>query len=404
MALPVRRRWIVWGGIGIAVAVVLGLALRPSPVLVDVALLARGTLEVTVDDDGETQVKDVFTVSAPITGHMLRIESKVGDAVEAGKTVLAVMQPSYPEFLDARSRKQAEAEVKSADAALALAKAEADKAQAELNFARAEFERAKELAIKGNISKSARDRAEMEADSRAAALKTAMANVNVRAFALETANARLIEPEMATDTGDSCCVRIRAPVSGSILRLMHESEQVVDAGTPLIEIGDPNDLEIKVDLLSSDAVKVKAGDAVIITGWGGAGNLTGRVRRVEPSGFTKVSALGIEEQRVNVIIDFTGDAAARAGLAHGYRVDAKIVIWKGTDVLTVPLGALFRDRSEWAVFTVADGEAHLTRVKIGHIGAFDAEVLDGLKAGDTVILHPSDRVEDGVSVERRNGR
>jgi len=404
MALALRRRWIVWGGIGLAVVVVLGLALRPSPVPVDVAVLARGTLEVTVDDDGETRVKDVFTVSAPITGHMLRIESKVGDAVEAGKTVLAVMQPTYPEFLDARSRRQAEAEVKSAEAALALAKAEADKAQAELNFARAEFERARELAAKGNISKSARDRAEMEADSRKAALETARANVNVRAFALETAKARLIEPGTPTDTGDTCCVRIRAPVSGRILRLLQESEQVVDAGTPLIEIGDPADLEIKVDLLSSEAVKVKAGDAVVITGWGGAGNLAGRVRRVEPSGFTKVSALGIEEQRVNVIIDFVGDPAARTGLAHGYRVDAKIVIWKGTDVLTVPLGALFRDRSEWAVFTVAEGEAHLTRVKVGRIGAFDAEVLDGLKAGDTVILHPSDRVEDGVSVERRNGR
>lgn len=402
MALPVRRRWIVWSGIAVAVALVLAYALRPVPVLVDVAVLARGTLEVTVDDDGETQVKDVFTVSAPVTGHMLRIESKVGDEVEAGKTVLAVMQPTFPEFLDARSRRQAEAEVKAAEAALALAKAESDKAQAELNFARAELERARELASKGTISKSARDRAEMEADSREAALKTAMANVNVRAFALETAKARLIEPEIVTDTSGSCCVRIRAPVSGRILRLLQESEQVVNAGTPLIEIGDPADLEVKVDLLSSEAVKVKAGDPVIITGWGGAGELTGRVRRVEPSGFTKVSALGIEEQRVNVIIDFTGDPETRKGLAHGYRVDAKVVVWKGEDVLTVPLGALFRERNEWAVFKVEDGEARLTRVRIGRNGAFDAEVLDGLQAGDTVILHPSDRVEGGVAVALRN--
>jgi HlyD family secretion protein len=402
MALPVRRRWIVWGGIAVIVVLVLAFALRPAPIRVDVAVIERGVLEVTVDDDGETQVKEVFTVSAPVTGHMLRIDSKVGDQVEAGKTVLAVMQPTFPEFLDARSRKQAEAEVKSAEAALALAKAEAEKAQAELNFARAEFERARELARKGTISKSARDRAEMEADSREAALNTAMANVNVRAFALETAKARLIEPESEFDTSGSCCVRIRAPVSGRVLRLLQESEQVVQAGTPLIEIGDPADLEIKVDLLSSDAVKVNAGDKVIISGWGGPGDLIGKVRRVEPSGFTKVSALGIEEQRVNVIIDFDGKPEDRPGLAHGFRVDAKIVIWRGDDILTVPLGALFRVGKDWAVFTVENGKAHLTKVRIGHNGAFNAELLSGLEEGATVILHPSDRVEDGVRVEVRN--
>jgi HlyD family secretion protein len=402
MALPVRRRWIVWGGIAVIIVVALALAMRPTPILVDVAVVERGTLEVTVDDDGETQVKEVFTVSAPVTGHMLRIDSKVGDQVEAGKTVLAVMQPTFPEFLDARSRKQAEAEVKAAEAALALAKAEAEKAQAELNFARAEFERAHELARKGTISKSARDRAEMEADSREAAVNTAMANVNVRAFALETAKARLIEPESEFDISGSCCVRIRAPVSGRVLRLLQESEQVLQAGTPLIEIGDPADLEIKVDLLSSDAVKVKVGDKVIISGWGGPGDLIGKVRRVEPSGFTKVSALGIEEQRVNVIIDFDGKPEDREGLAHGFRVDAKIVIWRGEDILMIPLGALFRVGRDWAVFTVEDGTAHLAKVRIGRNGAFDAELLGGLEAGAAVILHPSDRIEDGVRVEVRN--
>ena len=301
-----------------------------------------------------------------------------------------------------RSRRQAEAEVKAAEAALTLANAERDKAKAELDFALAEFERARELARKGNISKSARDRAEMEADSRRAALETTIANVRVRAFALENAKARLIEPETASETGGSCCVRISAPVNGRILRLLRESEQVVPAGTPLIEIGDPNDLEIKVDLLSSEAVKASAGDEVIITGWGGPGNLTGRVRRVEPSGFTKISALGIEEQRVNVIIDFTGEPSVRKGLAHGYRVDAKIVIWRGTDVLTVPLAALFRDGGDWAVFVMERGRARLTRVKIGRNGTFDAEVLAGLEAGAALILHPSDRIHDGARVAVRN--
>jgi HlyD family secretion protein len=392
----------VWGGGGALVLLVLVYALIPSPIPVDVAVIKRGTLEVTVDDDGETRVKDVFTVSAPVTGHMLRIDGKVGDQVEAGKTVLAVMQPTVPEFLDARTRRQAEAEVKAAEAALTLANAERDKAKAELDFALAEFERARELARKGNISKSARDRAEMEADSRRAALDTMVANVRVRAFALENARARLMEPDAASAAGDACCVRITAPVNGRILRLLRESEQVVQAGTPLIEIGDPNDLEIKVDLLSSEAVKVSAGDEVIITGWGGPGNLTGRVRRVEPSGFTKISALGIEEQRVNVIIDFTGEPSVRKGLAHGYRIDAKIVIWRGTDVLTVPLAALFRDGGDWAVFVMEGGRARLTRVQIGRNGVFDAEVLGGLKAGAALILHPSDRIHDGARVAVRN--
>ena len=402
MALQVRRRWIFWGGVAAFVIVAIVFAFRPAPVLVDVAVIERGTLEVTVEDDGETRVKEVFTVSAPITGHMLRIDGKVGDKVVAGETVLAEMLPQAPEFLDVRSRREAETEVKAAEAALVLAEAERDKAQAELNFAKAELIRAKELARKGNISKSSLDRAEMEANSRDAALSTSVANVKVRSFALETAKARLIDPGPIAKPAGSCCVSIRAPVSGRILHLIQESEQVVEAGTPLVEIGDPVDLEIKVDLLSSDAVNVKEGDRVIIEGWGGPKALIGRVRRVEPSGFTKVSALGIEEQRVNVIIDFVGDPDEREGLAHGYRVDAKIVVWSGADVLTVPLGALFRDGGEWAVFVVEDGSARLTRVEIGRNGTFDAEVLGGLEAGAMVILHPSDRIQDGVAVELRN--
>ncbi|MEM9683710.1 MAG: HlyD family efflux transporter periplasmic adaptor subunit, partial [Pseudomonadota bacterium] len=369
MALQFRRRWVFWGGVAALVIVAMVFAFRPAPVLVDVAVIERGTLEVTVEDDGETRVKDVFTVSAPITGHMLRIDGKVGDKVVAGETVLAEMLPKAPEFLDVRSRREAEAEVKAAEAALVLANAERDKAQAELNFARAELKRAKELARKGNISKSSLDRAEMEANSRDAALSTSVANVKVRSFALETAKARLIDPgPIAAKSAGACCVSIRAPVSGRILHLIQESEQVVEAGTPLVEIGDPVDLEIKVDLLSSDAVNVKEGDRVIIEGWGGPKALIGRVRRVEPSGFTKVSALGIEEQRVNVIIDFVGDPGEREGLAHGYRVDAKIVVWSGADVLTVPLGALFRDGGKWAVFVVEEGTARLTRVEIGRNG------------------------------------
>ncbi len=383
-------------------AAALAYAFWPQAVPVDLAEASRGALEVTVDDEGRTRVKDVYVVSAPVAGRVLRIEAQAGDKVTAGQTVLATIEPTDPTFLDVRSQAKAEATAKAAEAVKALAEAEIARARAELVFARAELTRARTLIARDAISKRALDRAELEVITRRAAVATAEARLRVRSFELQTARASLIAPggDGASGGGPRCCVQVRPPVSGRVLRVLHESEGVVQAGAPLLEIGDPDDLEVVVDLLSTDAVKVEMGAAASIEDWGG-GPLSGRVGRIEPYAFTKVSALGIEEQRVNVVIDFTEPPEKRRPLGHGFRVQARIVVWQGADVVKVPLGALFRDGDEWAVFVASEGRARLRRIAVGHRNDAEAEVLSGLEAGERVVLHPSDLVRDGVRVAAR---
>lgn len=398
------RRILIWGVLGGLVLAGIVYAFLPQPVPVDFAVLARGALDVTIGDEGYTRVTDVYVVSAPLPGRVKRIERQVGDAVVAHVTVLAVVQETEPVFLDARAKRRAEAVVKAAEAALTLAQADVSRAEAELDFARAELDRARVLVDRKTVSQAAFDRAQLAFRTREAELATARAALDVRRFELETASAALIEPAgAAADEAQSeaCCIEVRAPVSGRVLKLLHESEGVVEAGAPLIEIGDVRDLEIVVDLLSTDAVQIVEGAAVDIVRWGGDASLAGTVRRIEPYGFTKVSALGIEEQRVNVIIDFVGDAKAWAQLGHGYRVEARISVWRGEDVLKLPLSALLRESDRWAAFVAVDGRAQLRYVDIGHSNGLEAEVLDGLAAGDRVVLHPSDRIADGVAIAAR---
>jgi HlyD family secretion protein len=353
-------------------------AFLPQPVPADLAKVARGALRVTVDDEGRTRVKEVYVVSAPLAGRVLRIERHVGDPVKAGETVLATIQPTAPTFLDLRGKAQAEAAVHAAEAALRLAEAELTRAQAELEFARSDL-------------------------TSEAAVAAAEAALRVKTFDLETARASLIEPgnEAGMRREEGCCVSVRAPVDGRVLRLVQESEAVIAAGAPLVEIGDPRDLEVVVDLLSRDAVRVREGAEVEIDQWGGDVTVAGRLRRIEPTGFTKVSALGIEEQRVNVIIDFTDPPADWQSLGHGYRVEAHIVVWQGEDVLKVPVSALFRHGEAWAVFALADGRARLRTLEVGHRNALAAEVLAGLEEGEQVVLYPSDRLFDGAAVTAR---
>lgn len=380
-------------------------AFMPRALPVDVTTAARGAMEVAVADDGMTRVREVFVVSAPLPGRVLRFEGDVGDPVTAGETVLAQIRPSDPAFLDVRTRSEQQAAVRAATAALSLAEAEVLRLEAELDFARAEHERAQRLFARGTISASARDRARMMARTGEASLMTARAGLNVRRHELETAQAALIDPSQearAMEDGRACCFPVLAPVSGRILRIFRESEGVVEAGAPLVEIGDPADLEVVIDLLSTDAVQVSVGDAVRIERWGTGEVLNGRVRRVEPYGFTKVSALGIEEQRVNVVIDITDPAAVWERLGHGYRVDARIVLWNGADILQVPLGALFRSNGARAVFVIEGGRALQREVAIGRTGDDTVEVTDGLAEGAVVIVHPSDQVVDGVRVEARD--
>jgi HlyD family secretion protein len=391
--------------LGAALVAGLVYAFWPQPVPVDLGDVSRGPLEVTVNEEGETQVKDVYLVSAPLGGRLLRIDNEVGDWVEAGQTVLASIQPADPAFLDIRSQSEKEALVRAAEAARVLAGAEVERARAELNFAQSDFDRADRLYKRGTVSKRAQESAELEVKTRAAALTSAEAALRVKAFELETARASLISPTGPHSEWDgssqSCCVKVRAPVSGRILRVIQESESVILSGAPLLEIGDPRALEIVVDLLSADAVRVEEGASVWIEGWGGE-LLKGRVRRVEPYGFTKVSALGIEEQRVNVLIDFEDPPEAWRRLGHGYRVEVRIVIWSAEDVLRVPIAALFRDGDDWQIFLLSDGVAERRSILLGHYSNLAAEVHDGLREGDQVVLHPSDRVSEGARIVSRD--
>jgi HlyD family secretion protein len=398
---------VIWYA-AVATALVAGLiyAFWPQPVPVDTAVIGRGELVVTIDGDGRTRVREVYVVSAPVPGRVLRIERHVGDAVVANETILATIHPTDPAFLDRRARAQAESVAKAAEAAFVLAEAEEARAIAELDFARAELVRAEKLSTRGAVSTRDLDRAKLTVRTANAAVATAKATVEIRRFELETARAGLIEPSGSGSEADGelCCVDVISPVNGRLLRVMHESETVVAAGTPLVEVGDSQDLEVVVDLLSSDAVRVAEGAEVMIEDWGGRNTLFGRVRRVEPTGFTKVSALGIEEQRVNVLIDFADPPDRWRDLGHGYRIEAHIVVWRGADVLKLPLGALFRDGDRWAVFVAETGRAQLRHVEIDHANGREAQITAGLSEGDTVILHPSDLIAGGVRIVPRSAQ
>ena len=404
------RRGLGMAAIAAVVASGLAYGFWPRPEPVDFATVERGLLRVTVDDEGKTRVKEAYVVSAPVGGRLLRIERHVGDEVKAGETVVATIQPRAPAFLDVRSRAQAEAAVRAAEAAKSLAEAEVERVQAALDFALADLERTRTLAARATASRRALDRAELEVKTERAALATAGAGLRVKQFELETARAALIDPAIGAGAAGGaqpsapCCVDVVAPVDGRVLELLQESETVVEAGQKLVEIGDPRELEIIADLLSSDAVRVAEGAAVMVEEWGGGKTLAGVVRRIEPTGFTKVSALGIDEQRVNVIIDLLDPAEQWRQLGHGYRVEVRIVVWEDPEALILPSGALFREGDRWAVFAEKDRRARLRLVEIGRGNGLQAELLEGLVEGDRVVLHPSDRIADGSRVSARPQR
>jgi HlyD family secretion protein len=397
------KRILLWSLLGLLLLLSLIWAFIPKPVSVDLMTLQPGEMTVTVDEEGETRVRDVFVLSAPISGRALRIDADVGDEVRAQQTVIAEIEPTDATLLDPRSEAQAQADVRAAEANLVLARAAVKEAKVELNFANSELRRAQKLRADAVISERELEDAKRIHQTRQAALETADATRRARQAELERARAQLISPaEARANDGECSCVPIRAPVDGRILKILHKSEGVVSAGEPLVEIGDPSDLEIVADLLSADAVKVEPGQRVVIDNWGGAKLLEGVVRRVEPFGFTKISALGIEEQRVNVIIDFTSPREEWSRIAHGFQVDVRIVLWQGTKVLSLPLTALFRDdRNNWAVFVDDDGEAGKREVKLGNRNGLQAEITGGLKAGERIVVHPSDKISEGVSIEAR---
>jgi HlyD family secretion protein len=372
-------------GLGLAALLLLwGLyaLLRPGPVPVDTLHASQGPMQETVDEEGQTRVRDRYVVAAPIAGRVERMTLKEGDAVQPGTLVARV----FPAPLDSRAREQAAARVREAEDAQSAAAATVAQARAALDQARRTHARAADLAARNLIAPEERERAELEETTRAQELQSADFRAQAAAHDVEVARAAL--------AGGREAIALRSPLSGTVLRVPETSERVVPAGTPLVELGDVSRLEVVTDLLSSDAVRVKPGDGVQIEGWGG-GTLRGRVRVVEPSGFTKVSALGVEEQRVNVIIDFLNPPPS---LGDRYRVEVKIVVWESARVLRVPGSALFRHGESWSVFVVEHGRARRRDVTVGHRNPSETEVLTGIGEGDVVIGHPTDRIADGVRV------
>ena len=378
----------------LAVLAFLVWAFLPRPVEVELAEVALRDLEVAVEEEGEARIREVFTVSASIAGKLQRIGLHAGDEVTKGQSVASI-GPAAPVLLDSRSRAVAEATAAAAQAATDLARAQLEQAQATLDFMTGEARRAEELFRRGSLSERAHDNAIREERTARASVASAVANLAVREKELESALA-VLKADTAGN-GASCCVDILAPVSGKVLRVLTESEQVLQPGTPILELGDPGSLEVVVELLSRDAVRVVEGAAATVSGWGGP-PVPAVVERVEPSAVTRVSALGIDEQRVTVILTLAGPAEAHRALGHGFRVIARIALWRADGVLTLPVGALFRDGPHWAAYVVRDGRATLQRIVLGERNEDVAQVLDGLTEGEQVILHPSDQVTDGVAV------
>lgn len=392
------RRLLLNRRVLISVAVVAGLlavALWPKTTPVEVGTIARGPLVVTVDEEGVTRVRDRFVVSSPVAGRVLRIELEPGDKVKRGQ-VVARVRAEAPPLLDERARAEGQAAIDSARAVLGRARAEEQRARATLSQLQRELTRMRELAQSRVVSAQ-------ELEAREAEAKVAEESVNAAAFAVQAATSELqralarLAPSNPGAVGR--IVTVTAPVSGVVLKRMRESESTVPAGDPMIEIADPHRLEIVADLLSTDAVRVKPGARAIIEQWGGEKTIDARVRRIEPAGFTKISALGVEEQRVNVVLDFVDPSAASAVLGDAYRVEVRIVLWEAPGVLLVPTSALFRVGESWAVFTVDAERARRVLVTLGHRTGQQAEVVSGLSESTRVVLHPVDTLTDGARVK-----
>jgi HlyD family secretion protein len=370
--------------------------LRPAPVRVELGVVDRGPLEVTVDEEGRTRVRNRYVIAAPIAGGLDRITLDAGDTVAAGNVVARVS----PAPLDPRATAQAEARLEAAIALRGEARARVGQAKATLAQAQRDLQRAHTLAAAGTVSDQGLEQAELAHASRVEELHGAREAEDAAAHEVQAAEAVLLAAGGGAPTtstrGKDAFVEVRSPATGHVLRVFEESQRVVAVGTPLLEVGDPSDLEIVVDVLSADAVKIRPGAEMRLGAWGGEGTLRARVRRVEPSGFTKLSALGVEEQRVNVIGDFVDPPGA---LGDGYRLEARIVVWRADDVVRLPASALFRSGEAWHVFGVENGRARLRAVEVGQRGVEAAKVVSGIEPGTGVVLHPTDRVADGVRIE-----
>ncbi len=377
------RRWLPWLGLVLLLALIVA-GFWPKPVLVEIAKVQVGQLQSTVTEEGKTRVKQRFLVTAPLAGRLRRITLDPGDAVSAGDTVVAVIEPLPPALLDARSRSLAEARRDAATQNL-------ERARGAHRFAAGELERFKKLYAEQTVSIQELEVMQWRAES-------ALRDEGAAASELREAEAALAAFANPASAGE--ITEIKAPASGRVLRVPDQSARVVSAGQTLLEIGDPTDLEVVIDVLSRDGARIQPGTRVELEHWGGAVPLQARVRHVEPAAFTKVSALGVEEQRVNVIADLVTPPEQRPSLGDQFRVEARIVMWEADAVTKLAAGALFRRGQDWATFLVTEGRAHLRSVKVGHASNTEMEILSGLNPGDAVILHPGDRVSDGQRVRQ----
>lgn len=382
-------------------ALLLGIfyALQPRPVEVETEVVKQGPLTVYVSEEGKTRIRNRHIVAAPVAGSMQRVLLKPGDVVKAGETILTRIEPTLSPLLDARARSQAQARVDAATASRSRANEDIEMSRTGLKYANANWDRVKNNTDKGTISATDLDTFEREAEIKVREVRSAEFALQVADFELEQAKAALQQIDKPGSGG--AFVEVRAPVSGVVLRVQQESATIVAPGAPIVEIGDPTDLEIEAEILSRDAVTIKPGALVTVEQWGGEMPATARVRRVEPAAFTKVSALGVEEQRVLVLSDFVEQTPALKALGDRYRVEVRVAVWHSDAALLAPAGALFREGSEWKTFLYDAGKAKAVVVQAGRTDGKLTEVLGGLKAGDEVLLHPPDTVRDGTSVVKR---
>jgi HlyD family secretion protein len=397
-----KAKSVIIGGlavIGIGALVVWGL--RPEPVLVDLAEITVGEMTLTVDADGKTRIRNVFEVASPISGRTQRSPVRVGDRVIGGKTVVAVVRPVVPELLDARSRSQAEAAVAEAGAALRVTESQVKQAEEDLTYANAQHSRVLALVERGVATTSRLEDVTQQRAIKEATLEAAHSSRAMAEGALARARAVLIDPDPESKNNGACCVELHAPADGVVLSVESLSERPVTMGMPLLTLGQPTDLEIVADLLSADSVRIAPGSRAVVERWGGDQPLEAILRRIESSAHTKVSALGIEEQRVDVVFDLLSPPKDRPGLGDGFAVFLRVVEWRRENVTQVPLSALFRSNGDWFVFRVSENIASRVPVTVGRRNDRMAEVLDGLSPGDLVVVLPSDRVSDSVKVVDR---
>jgi HlyD family secretion protein len=400
--MPTKTRTFL--AVAIGAAILGGLAyvgFRTDPVPVDLYSVSAGPMRVTIDVDGRTRIRETYEMAAPISGVAQRSPVKVGDRVVKGETVVAVVEPTAPSLLDARSRLQADAAINEATAALQVAETDLTRLLQERGHAQTHFDRTKALLDRGVSTITQMEDAAQNLAIAKAAVDTAQSRIVMARSALDSAKAAVVDAGIAETAVGSCCVTLTAPADGVVLAVEMISARAVSAGSLLATIGDPAELEIVADLLSSDAVRLQMGATADVERWGGTTTLRAKLTRIEPKARTRVSALGIEEQRVDALFDLTSSPEERTGLGDGFSVFLRIVEWQGEDVLQVPLSATFRDREAWSVFVVERSTVSLRHVTLGKRNALFSEVMTGLVAGEMVVTHPSDDLADGVSVVAR---